>query len=326
MHKPLVSIFSITYNHETYIRQCLEGFVSQETDFSFEVFIVDDASTDATSEIIREYQLKYPGIINPVFHKVNKFKNNLGEIVAHPVLKKMQGKYIAVCEGDDYWTDPLKLQKQVDFLEEHADCSLCYHPCTTSFGDGSGRDYWWGPDKDTRQPVKFSIEELIQSSNTLGMSTLTMLFRRELVRNYPQWAQECAIADLPLKLLLAEHGKIGYLPDNMAIHIRESAPHSWSANRQTFEWVLKDLRATIDCYEQFNRHNHNRYDISVQQAIRKNVLRKFETVLKYGSKWEQTSFLRSYLKHFVTPNKPNTVRWLRFWIGDERFQKLYERR
>ncbi len=121
----MVSIWCITYNHEPYIRQCLEGFVMQETNFRFEAIVHDDASTDNTAAIIREYVERYPDIIKPIFETENQYsKDNafLQKIMGNVC----KGKYIAYCEGDDYWTDPYKLQKQVDFLENNSEYILVH--------------------------------------------------------------------------------------------------------------------------------------------------------------------------------------------------------
>jgi len=123
--KPLVSVVSITYNHEPYIRDCLEGFLMQKTDFPFEVIIHDDASTDHTADIIREYYEKRPDLFHVIIERENQYSK--GTEVSTPLIKMAQGKYIALCEGDDFWTDSLKLQKQFNFLEKKPDCSLCFH-------------------------------------------------------------------------------------------------------------------------------------------------------------------------------------------------------
>ncbi len=122
----MVSIRCITYNHEPYIRQCLEGFVMQKTNFRFEAIVHDDASTDGTAAIVREYAEKYPDIIKPIFETENQYSKHDGTL-DRIMDEKCTGKYIAFCEGDDYWIDPLKLQKQVDFLECHDDYSMCFH-------------------------------------------------------------------------------------------------------------------------------------------------------------------------------------------------------
>ena len=121
-----VSISCLAYNHEPYISKCLDGFIMQKTDFPFEVLIHDDASTDRTADIIREYEAKYPDIIKPIYQTENKYSKGIG-ITKTYQFPRAKGKYIAMCEGDDYWTDPLKLQKQVDFLEKNEEYSACFH-------------------------------------------------------------------------------------------------------------------------------------------------------------------------------------------------------
>lgn len=122
---PLVSICCITYNHVNYIRDAIEGFLIQKTSFPFEIIIHDDASTDGTVEIIEEYANKYPDLFVKILQKENQWSKGGGSIFARFVFPIARGKYIALCEGDDYWTDSLKLQKQVDIMEENPDCSLC---------------------------------------------------------------------------------------------------------------------------------------------------------------------------------------------------------
>lgn len=123
---PLVSICCITYNHVNYIRDAIEGFLMQETSFPFEIIIHDDASTDGTSEIIQEYANKYPELFVTILQKENQWSKGGGSIYVRFVYPRAKGKYIALCEGDDYWTDPLKLQKQVDFLEANTNCDICF--------------------------------------------------------------------------------------------------------------------------------------------------------------------------------------------------------
>src|ERR1035437_6638324 len=123
--KPVVSISCITYNHVNYIRKCLEGFIMQKTTFAFEVLIHDDASNDGTTEIIREFEDSYPDIIYPIYEFENQWcKGKRGSVIFN--FPRANGKYIALCEGDDYWTDPFKLQKQVDFLDENEDFGMIH--------------------------------------------------------------------------------------------------------------------------------------------------------------------------------------------------------
>lgn len=127
--KALVAISCITYNHKDYLRQCLDGFVMQQTNFRFVAVVHDDCSTDGTTDILREYAEKYPDIVHPIYEVENQWRKHDGSIgrIMNAAFDELGCKYIAICEGDDYWTDPLKLQKQVDFLESHPDYSMCFH-------------------------------------------------------------------------------------------------------------------------------------------------------------------------------------------------------
>lgn len=126
LENSLVSICCLTFNHEIYLKQCLDGFISQKTNFKYEIIIHDDASTDGTKEIIEEYTSQYPGLIVAIFQKENQYSKGIKPIFNY-VFPRAQGKYIALCEGDDYWTDPYKLQKQVDFLEANEEYAVCAH-------------------------------------------------------------------------------------------------------------------------------------------------------------------------------------------------------
>ena len=182
----MVTIRCITYNHERYIRQCLDGFVMQKTNYRYEIVIHDDASTDRTADIIREYVNKYPGLFIPIFEEENQYNN--WDFVVEQINANIHGKYIALCEGDDYWIDPLKLQKQVDFLEKNPNTSMVY----TSFKtvDESNKEIR-RPRYDSYIKRSFSgnmLPELFYSNYIL---TLTTMIRREvlfsdLYRNSPQ--------------------------------------------------------------------------------------------------------------------------------------------
>ncbi len=136
-----LSVCVPTYNHEQYIGQMLDGAFMQQTNFEFEIVIGDDASTDATPDIIREYDAKRPGIIRAFLHSENQGPKEPREFAGRnnvlQLLKACKGEYVAMCEGDDYWTDPLKLQKQVDFLDANPDFAVCHHNMEVIYEDGS---------------------------------------------------------------------------------------------------------------------------------------------------------------------------------------------
>ena len=126
----LVAIHCLVYNHEPYLRDCLEGFVMQQTNFPFVAIVHDDASTDGSAAIIREYEEKYPNIIKPIYEKENQWRKGTLTKVMNTAIEAIGAKYVAMCEGDDYWTDPLKLQKQVDFMEANPEYSITSHRYT----------------------------------------------------------------------------------------------------------------------------------------------------------------------------------------------------
>ena len=128
MNNPTVTVWCLTYNQKEFIKDALDGFVMQKTSFPFEVIVHDDASTDGTTDIVNDYAHKFPNIIKPMIETENQWqKGGLKHIISIMNEKHRRGKYIAFCEGDDFWTDPLKLQRQVDFLESHPDYSMCFH-------------------------------------------------------------------------------------------------------------------------------------------------------------------------------------------------------
>lgn len=222
----MVTVITITYNHEPYIRECLEGIVSQRTTFPFELLIHDDASTDGTADIIREYEVKYPDIVKPIYQTENQYSR--GVPIGHTFLyPRAQGKYIAECEGDDYWTDPLKLQKQVDFLESHPDYGMCYTRVERySQARKKMLGEWGGPAE--------TIGQLLERNT---VPTLTVMCRSELMREYlrevaPQ-KHRWLMGDYPAWLYMAMKSRIRYLAETTGVYriIPESACHSRSIAR-----------------------------------------------------------------------------------------------
>lgn len=177
MDTPLVSICSITYNHAPYIRQCLDGFLMQKTKFRYEIIIHDDASTDGTTEIIKEYAEKHPDLITPIFQKENQYSKGIRGMFPRFCFPHAKGKYIALCEGDDYWTDPLKLQKQVDFLESHPDYVMCSHRFKQYMQkEGIYKDDWYG---EVPNGITYELKSLIHGF--WFHVPLTVMFRRDIL-------------------------------------------------------------------------------------------------------------------------------------------------
>lgn len=218
---PLVSILSFTYNQEDYVAQALDSFISQKTDFSFEVIINDDASTDNTQAIIRNFQTKYPDIIKPVFQKTNQYSNNDWHFI-NDLYRKASGKYIATCEGDDYWTDSHKLQKQVDYMEANPECTLCFHPVNVLYENGEKESYISPGIVDD---ASFTVEELVKKN---FINTSSVLYRS--TGDYENLERKVMPQDLYLHLYHAQNGYIHCLQDAMSVYRRQPSGVWWSSD------------------------------------------------------------------------------------------------
>lgn len=208
--KPLVSVCCLVYNHEPYLRDCFEGFVKQQTTFPFEILVHDDASTDHSADIIREYTAKYPHLFKPIYQTENQYSKGIRVTIQYQY-PRAQGKYIALCEGDDYWTDPHKLQMQVDWLEAHPEYSMC---CSNAFIQSpkrtlSGARYW----KDCDIPIVDMINGI-----RCFIQTNTFVFKRCLLDYYPEYCKNCHIGDYPLQIWAALNGKVRYFKKKTSVY------------------------------------------------------------------------------------------------------------
>ena len=225
MERPLVTIACTTYNHENFIEECIGGFLMQKTTFPIEIIIHDDASTDGTAKIVEEYANEHPELIVPVYQKVNQYSQGI-KPWPNFVFPKARGKYIALCEGDDYWTDPYKLQKQVDFMKENPDCSLCFHNVLKT-----KENIELGIIKPKKFKQFFNSQDIL-INNGKEMATCSLLFKNDLLKKILDFSSKAPVGDFPLKLFLSEFGDIGYLPEKMAVY-RYQTQNSWSAKKQT---------------------------------------------------------------------------------------------
>lgn len=218
---PLVSICVLSYNHEPYLRESLDGIVNQVCPFDYEVLIHDDASKDRSQEIIREYTERYPARFKPILQTENQYSKGVKITITYNY-PRAQGRYIAICEGDDYWSDPHKLQKQVEYMEAHPDCSMVY---------GRVRHYkqrrqkfgpLWGGAPET------SFERLLEGN---CIPTPTVLVRRSVIEDYTrEIAPDAAtwrMGDYPLWLYASLRGRIHFMEDQLAVYrvLEESASH-----------------------------------------------------------------------------------------------------
>ncbi len=270
-----VSVLCTAYNHEKYIRQCLDGFVSQKTDFAFEVLINDDASTDNTAKIIREYEEKYPEIIKPVYQTENQHSQKI-KITSDILFPRAKGKFIALCEGDDYWIDDYKLQKQVDALETHPDCFMCTHITQRVSESGDNTHKKYPSDKiDSGVLNKQQFLERVIDKYHFHTSSYFFLSEKlgEYYRAHPEFRRVARVGDEPLQLYFGVAGNVYFIAEQMSCY-RENSISSWTRNVRTYgDGAIKHSTSMIAMYEKFDEFSQYTYHDLCSQRISKEKYR-----------------------------------------------------
>ena len=256
----LVSIRCAVYNHERFLRQCLDGFVMQKTSFRFEAIVHDDASTDGCAAIIREYAEKYPDIIVPIYETENQYSKDRSSIF-RILTEHSHGKYFASCEGDDYWTDPLKLQKQVDYMESHPECQLCFTNAMMHWEDESGKpDKLFAPHLEERD---YEGPEMVDDWIT---PTASFVYRESVIdtdfyRQVNRHPKLRIVGDIPLVLTCAHFGTVHALAEATCVYRRQPNSFMMSADSSLkIEWG--DYR-----YEIFRVFGKEYLDPAVNSAL-----------------------------------------------------------
>lgn len=239
-----LSVSVITYNQAGFIRQALESVLAQRTSFDFEVVVGDDASTDGTREIVLEYAARFPDRVRAVLPERNMGRSGL--LMLAETLKHVRGAYIARMDGDDYWTSPLKLQRQVDFLDGRPECSLCFHNVEHVYENGSPSH-----PRFAGGPAPFTgVRDILRSCYIPGPSPV---FRRSVVDPLPSWFFDVSWADWALYVLAAEQGKLGYIDEIMAAY-RIHADGVWSGLPR-----VDQLEGVIGWYRTVDAATERRY-------------------------------------------------------------------
>ncbi len=244
---PLLSIVCLTYNHAAFISETLDGFLRQETTFPFEIIVHDDASTDATATIIRAYAARYPQVIKPIYQRENQYRK--GVPFSTRLFAQAQGKYIAYCEGDDYWTDPRKLQIQVDFLEQHRDYVMTYHDAVMFNSQGVVRS----PHMQGRYRRDASARQLMQGR---PVSTLTACFRN-LVHELPPELHGVEVLDICWWSLLGAHGKGKFLKEirPAAYRVHEGGIFSMRSSKQRIQMTMHAYYSLARYYQRIGNQS-----------------------------------------------------------------------
>ena len=230
---PIVSVCCITYNHKDYIKETIEGFLMQKINFPIEIIIHDDASTDGTTEILKKYAEQNPNLIIPLIQKENQFSKKEGSIFGRFVFPKAKGKYIAMCEGDDYWIDPLKLQKQVDFLEENRGYSMVFTGCKINKINGGSKIIKYD------NLSKVDINEYL--NNSYFMTTASLVFKKSILRHYTEdWMFKLFAGDFMLRSFALIDGNIGYVNSITCIY-NKGGEGSWTNRKINNKVILKEF-------------------------------------------------------------------------------------
>jgi glycosyltransferase involved in cell wall biosynthesis len=283
--EPMVTVRTSTYQHAAYIRECIEGVLMQQTTFPFEYIIGEDFSTDGTREIVFEYAKKYPDKIRVITAGYNVGMKANGRRCT----RASRGKYIALCEGDDYWTDPLKLQRQVDFLEDNPEYTMCCH--------ASFMKYENNPEKSLEvhaadSDKTFSIDYFLEPGSKNIFRTESIVFRSELAKSLPDWFCNMLVGDYPLFLILAHHGKIQYFDQVMSVY-RKHDGGIWTSNSENVDFLEKYFLNTVYMYKRFDEYTGLIY----HKKIQKRIAYRYVQMLKNLRKQEKT-YIKAYWKYF----------------------------
>lgn len=262
---PQVAVLCTTYNHEAYVKEALEGFVMQNTNFPFVVIIHDDASTDNTVAIIKEYKDKYPEIFQCVFEEENQYSKPrpaLGDVL-NAQLAASGAKYIAWCEGDDYWTDPNKLQMQFDFMESHPDYSMCV---TNASGISALNGLSICEYRALNTSGNLELSSLIIEGGGF-IATCTFMFRFDLYKSRPQEMNYMYVGDYPIQIYMGIKGKVWYF-DAITAHYRVGSIGSLTRKlfKQDFKKARKNWNKQFEIYEFFDNYSRYAYHTEFEQA------------------------------------------------------------
>lgn len=275
MSEVAVTVCCITYNHAKFVRQCLNSIVEQKTDFTFEILIHDDASTDGTADIIREYIDQYPELFVPMIEKENQYSQGKRSILIQLMLKKARGRYIAVCEGDDFWCERHKLQKQFNFLQKHKNCNMCTHAVEVIKENGSslGRII---PQRNIPcgEMGGKTLINFLAYEDTHLFHTSSMFFEKKAIvddlEEIPSFLTATAAEDRALFLYYAVKGNVFYTDEVMSKY-RVQSEGSWSLNnsqsKQHAHRTDKELMKMINDFDEYTQGRFEKETYAYQTLL-----------------------------------------------------------
>ncbi|WP_278885435.1 MULTISPECIES: glycosyltransferase family 2 protein [Bacillota] len=265
-----VSVCCLVYNHEKYLRQCLDSILMQETNFKYEILIHDDASTDGSVDIIREYERKYPDIIKPLYQKENQYSKGV-KISWTYQYPRAKGKYIALCEGDDFWNNKNKLQRQADMMDKKDDLSMCVHDVlrVLESGQQTGEK---NPPIDIKEGILSSMDvlKMLEVDNIYPFHTSSYFFRatyiHKIEEKLPEFFRKTATGDVVLMVYLATKGDFGYIKQSMSSN-RINSIGSWTESQQKRENRIAHFKSQIETKKAIDEYLNYKFTESIAEQI-----------------------------------------------------------
>lgn len=307
-NETIVSIICNTYNQENYIADAIESFLMQKTDFKYEILIHDDASTDDTALIIKKYEKMYPDIIKPIYQSENQYSKGVAIGIRYQY-PRIKGKYVAYCEGDDYWLDPYKLQKQVKALEKHPECDICAH--TALMVDAKSKERISIIQPSIVNKI-FTVEDVINGGGGF-VATNSLMFRSENVMHPSKFYSFYRI-DYALQIQGSLRGGMLYLADNMSAY-RSFAKGSWTEKMsKNPELLINSYNKLIKMLEIVNEETQGKYSKVISNRIRQEEYLKlqikedFKKIIQEYADILKTEPIKEQIKIFLKAEIPLLVR------------------
>ena len=290
----MVSVLCSTYNQIKYIRTCLDSLLNQKTNFKYEIIVKDDASTDGQQEIIKEYAKTYPDKVIPMLLEENHFSRGLGHLAYEKFLNMSRGKYVAICEGDDFWTDENKLQIQVDFMEKHPECSLCGHAAYYANEDGTlRRDKYFRLIEESRY---LTTEELIEN---WMLATNSQLYRKSVRKDVViPYQGKCINGDYAALIYFSLKGKVYFLNRLMSAYRLFNIGSLSRAGRDDLQLNKERILEFANMLDRIDAYTNGKYSASVEKFKTKLL---FSLFLSLNNREELKKYSQNMMCYGIKP-------------------------
>lgn len=287
----MVSVLTATYNHEKFIEETIKGFLQQRTNFRVELIINDDASTDKTASIVRKYEKMYPALFVAFYQTENQYSKGKKPFPSflYPAAK---GKYVAICEGDDYWIDDLKLQKQVDYLEQQPETVLCFHKAKVI--NETGEEIKGKELSKVSKKVKYRTEDLFKA---WFIPTASVVFRNGILESFPKWFLTIKNGDISLYFLLSKFGTMDCLDGKMSVYRKHSGGVSSSVTAleqfATLVFIYKNIMLESD--QNLDKEGAKAIETKFAYLLKKTILDSESNLELFNKSFDVRSLLKLIL-------------------------------